>query len=92
MAIKLLGLAAAVALCPGVILAQQTSPKKPPPDRARHPAATTTTSSSGEVAENVPQKAIQEQKDPNLMGSPAWWSTHATADGKPLSAEGTRKP
>jgi len=23
------------------------------------------------------------QNDPNLIGSPAWWRTHATADGKP---------
>lgn len=78
MTIKLLSVAAAIALCPAVVLAQQTSPKQ------------TTTSSTGEVSENVPQKAIQEQKDPNLIGSPAWWSTHATADGKPLSAEGSR--
>lgn len=53
-------------------------------------AQRTTTSSTGEVSENVPQKAIAEQKDPNLVGSPAWWSTHATADGKPLGAEGSR--
>lgn len=79
MTIKLLGLAAAIAVCPAVLLAQQTSPK-----------TTTTTSSAGEVSENVPQHAVAEQKDPNLVGSPAWWSTHATADGKPLSAEGSR--
>ena len=23
------------------------------------------------------------QNDPNLIGSPAWWRTHATADGRP---------
>jgi hypothetical protein len=23
------------------------------------------------------------QNDPNLIGSPAWWRTHLTADGKP---------
>jgi hypothetical protein len=89
MTIKLLGLAAAFALVPGVILAQ-TSSKTTPPDRGRHPAATTSASSAGEIAENVPPKAIEEQKDPNLIGSPAWWTTHATADGKPLSAEGMR--
>ncbi len=79
MTIKLLGLAAAIAVCPAVLLAQQTSPTK-----------TTTTASSGEVSENVPQHAIAEQKDPNLIGSPAWWTTHSTADGKPMSAEGAR--
>ena len=80
MTIKLLGLAAAIAICPGVILAQRTSPTK-----------TTTTSSSGEVSEAVPQHAIAEQQDPNLVGSPAWWSTHLTADGRPLTgAEGSR--
>ncbi len=35
----------------------------------------------------VTSEMLAEQKDPKLMGSPAWWSTHATADGKPLSAE-----
>ncbi|HZS59089.1 MAG TPA: hypothetical protein VFA43_07445 [Gemmatimonadaceae bacterium] len=83
MTIKLLGLAAAIAVCPAVLLAQQTSPKS-------SSKATATTTSAGEVSENVPQKAIEEQKDPNLVGSPAWWTTHATADGKPLSAEGSR--
>lgn len=79
MTIKLLGLAAAIAICPGIILAQQTTPKK-----------TTTASSAGEVSANVPQKAVEEQKDASLVGSPAWWSTHSTADGKPLGAEGSR--
>ena len=83
MTIKLLGLAAAFALCPAVIFAQQ--PTKQPP------TTTTTASSSGEVAEHVPPKAIEEQKDPNLIGSPAWWATHSTADGKPLSAAGERR-
>jgi len=26
--------------------------------------------------------ATAAQRDPNLIGSPAWWSTRATADGK----------
>ena len=30
---------------------------------------------------------IKAQDDPNLIGSPAWWKTHATADGKPLGAK-----
>jgi hypothetical protein len=85
MMIKILGLAAAIAVIPGVVFAQ-TSSTQPPP---KHPTATATTS-SGEVSESVPQKAIEQQKDPQLIGSPAWWQTHATADGKPLSAEGQR--
>jgi hypothetical protein len=78
MSIKLLSLSAAFVLVPGVILAQTSS--KP----------TTSASSAGEVSANVPEAAITEQKDPKLIGSPAWWSTHATADGKPLSEEGAR--
>jgi hypothetical protein len=27
--------------------------------------------------------ATAAQNDPNLIGSPAWWRTHLTADGKP---------
>jgi hypothetical protein len=83
MIIKLLGLVVGVALCAGVASAQTSS---------KQPTAATSTSSAGEVSASVPQAAIEEQKDPKLLGSPAWWSTHATADGKPLSAEGTRSP
>jgi hypothetical protein len=83
MSIKLLGLAAAFALIPGVVLAQTTRPQQPP----------VRTSSAGEVSENVPQAAIEAQKNPQLIGSPAWWSTHSTADGQPLNAaEQRRKP
>ncbi len=90
MTIKLLGLAVAVALCSGVASAQTSS--RQPPAQTRHPTAATSGSSAGEVSESVPQSALDEQKDPKLLGSPAWWATHATADGKPLSAEGMRKP
>jgi hypothetical protein len=44
-------------------------------------------SSSNEVSAAV-EKA---RKDPNQIGTPAWWANHATADGKPLSAA-ARKP
>jgi hypothetical protein len=27
--------------------------------------------------------ATAAQNDPNLIGSPAWWRTHLTADGRP---------
>lgn len=29
------------------------------------------------------ESATAAQNDPNLIGSPAWWRTHLTADGKP---------
>jgi hypothetical protein len=90
MTLKYLGLATAIALCPGVTLAQ-TNQKQPPPDRARHPTAITTTTSAGEVSAAVPQSAIDEQKNPRLIGTPAWWSARATADGKPATAEGPRR-
>jgi hypothetical protein len=30
--------------------------------------------------------------DPKMIGSPAWWSRHATADGKPKSEESSNRP
>ncbi len=30
----------------------------------------------------VPQSAVSAQGDASLIGSPAWWSSHSTADGK----------
>ena len=27
------------------------------------------------------------QQDPNIIGSPAWWKTHATADGQTAEFE-----
>jgi hypothetical protein len=30
---------------------------------------------------------LKEQGDPNLIGSPAWWKNHATADGKPIKTQ-----
>jgi hypothetical protein len=37
--------------------------------------------SSGASSRNG--SATAAQNDPNLIGSPAWWRTHATADGRP---------
>lgn len=45
---------------------------------------TTTSTSTGEVSgANVTQAMIAAQGDANLIGSPAWWKNHGTADGKP---------
>jgi hypothetical protein len=47
---------------------------------------TTTSTSTGDVsggARNVTQAMIAAQNNPNLIGSPAWWKNHGTADGKP---------
>jgi len=50
---------------------------------------TTTSTSTGEVSSaraggtNVTQAMLAAQNDPNLIGSPAWWKNHGTADGKP---------
>lgn len=59
---------------------------------AAKPAQTTTTTSTGEVSSSsaeVTPAMLAAQKNPNVIGTPAWWANHATADGKPLSAERT---
>ena len=51
----------------------------------------TTEAARGEVETGgaaASQDALQGQKDPNLIGSPAWWSRHSTADGKPRQGGG----
>ena len=83
-----------VALAPGVVLAQG----KTTTDTTKAKAATdtTATTSTGDVSttpSNVTDAMIKAQDDPNIIGSPAWWKTHATADGKPLGAQAQpRKP
>jgi hypothetical protein len=86
--------AGAVALCPVLALTQA------PAHHTLQPAlvalADTTpreqrATSNGDVSNaNVPAAAIKAQQDPSLIGSPAWWRTHSTADGKPMSAMGSR--
>jgi hypothetical protein len=70
---------AGIALAPAVALGQDQGAKPKPTVQP------TPTTSAGDVsmAANVPQSAIQAQNDPKLIGSPAWWKTHVTADGKP---------
>lgn len=74
-----------VALAPGIVLAQS---KTSTTDTTK----TTTTStgdvsSTSDISKNVTPAMIKAQDDPNLIGSPAWWKTHSTADGKPLDAK-----
>jgi hypothetical protein len=49
-------------------------------------------SSSGNVDRNVTQAMIAAQNNPNLIGSPAWWKNHGTADGKPPITNRTSSP
>jgi hypothetical protein len=62
------------------------------------PAKTTTTTSTGDVSSerstypNVTQAMLTAQNDPNLIGSPAWWKNHGTADGKPPITNRTSGP
>lgn len=45
--------------------------------------------STGEAAgpTNAASASRAAMGNPKMIGSPAWWSTHATADGKPKKAE-----
>jgi len=77
-------LGALIACCP-VILHAQT--KTAPPAMAAKPAMAAPAMSTGTMmGAPVTPEMMAAQKDPALMGSPAWWSTRSTADGKPLSA------
>lgn len=80
----------ALALTPGVVLAQsKTSSETSKTSSVKQTATMTKNTSTGDVSSissNVTPAMIKAQDDPNLIGSPAWWKTHATADGKPLSS------
>jgi hypothetical protein len=59
---------------------------------------TTTSTSTGEVSgggagtNNVTQAMLAAQNDPKIIGSPAWWKNHGTADGKPPITNRTSGP
>jgi hypothetical protein len=75
-----------IALCPAAVLAQSSAKAQPV-----SPPSGTVTTSNGQVADAggaVTASALAEQKDPKLVGSPAWWSTHSTADGQPARSDG----
>lgn len=52
-----------------------------PSDSSRKEQPASTTSGSTSTASSGTGTA--GQNDPNIIGSPAWWRTHLTADGKP---------
>jgi hypothetical protein len=87
-------------MIPALAPAQNTYPQKPASRAVADTGATakgdsgraakdSTVTSTGEVSgaseANVPAAAVAAQQDAKLIGSPAWWSTRATADGKPKS-------
>jgi hypothetical protein len=87
--------AGAVALCPALAVTQAPAHHTHQPalvaqaDTTPHEQKTT---SNGEISDpNVTPAMIKAQEDPSLIGSAAWWRTHSTADGKPLSALGSRR-
>ena len=87
--------ASAVALCPALAITQAPAHHTSRPSIVAQadttPREAKATTANGEVEDpNVTPAMIKAQQDPSLIGSPAWWRTHSTADGKPLSAEGTR--
>ena len=78
----------AVALIPAAASAQSKAPKDTTMSHATPKSDTVMSSSTGEVsstASEVSPAVEKARKDPNLIGSPAWWALHSTADGKPLS-------
>jgi hypothetical protein len=82
--------AMAAALVPAAALAQSTTGT----DTTKSTKQTTTTTSTGDVSSPggaVTSAMLKAQEDASHIGTPAWWKTHATADGKPLNAESKPK-
>ena len=85
----------AIALAPGVVLAQsKTSSDTSKTSSAKQTTTTTSTGDVSSISANVTPAMIKAQDDPNLIGSPAWWKTRSTADGKPLASKSqtSKKP
>jgi hypothetical protein len=64
------------------------------PTRRDSSQKTTTSTSTGDVSgaaggSSVTQAMTAAQNNANMIGTPAWWKSHGTADGKPLSAKTT---
>jgi hypothetical protein len=62
------------------------------PTRRDSSQKTTTSTSTGDVSgggSNVTQAMLTAQGNANMIGTPAWWKTHGTADGKPPIAPRT---
>ncbi|MEP7067094.1 MAG: hypothetical protein ABI889_13745 [Gemmatimonadota bacterium] len=56
--------------------------EKSPSTTSTSSTSSTTTSTSGTSASGT-SAGTAGQNDPSIIGSPAWWRTHLTADGKP---------
>jgi hypothetical protein len=82
--------AIAVALIPAAASAQSNAPKDTTTSRNAAKHDTVTSSSTGDVSSassQVSAEVEKARKDPNVIGSPAWWAVHKTADGKPLNSQ-----
>jgi hypothetical protein len=80
----------AAALIPAAASAQSTTPKDTTTSQNTAKRDTVASTSAGEISSTgseVSAAVEKARKDPKLIGSPAWWALHATADGKPLSAQ-----
>jgi hypothetical protein len=81
---------AAIALCPAIALSQGR-------DTAATGKNVTTNTSTGAVSADTSAAGRSAgmnkgQDDANVIGTPAWWKTRATADGKPLGAGANAQP
>ena len=84
----------AAALIPAAAIAQSktsadSNASRSSTSRDSVTSTTVTSTSTGEVSSSqgstVTPEMLKGQQDPNIIGSPAWWKSHATADGKPIS-------
>ena len=81
-------LTAAAVLLPGV-LAAQTPPRADTAARTPPSATRTNTAAAAEAAAAQPRESEMTpamraaQNNPRIVGSPAWWLRHSTADGQP---------
>jgi hypothetical protein len=80
----------AIALVPCAAMAQSKAASDSSSSRRDSSAQRTTSTSTGDVSSssttndpNVTQAMLQAQNNPNMVGTPAWWKNHGTADGKP---------
>lgn len=91
MELKWIAMAAlAAALIPAAAAAQAKTSADSNASRTSPSRDTVTSTSTGDVSSSsqrssVTPEMLKGQQDPNIIGSPAWWKSHATADGKPIS-------
>jgi hypothetical protein len=86
---------AAIALCPAIALGQarsDTTAKATGQDTAQKNVTSTSTGAIASESTGANRTMNKGQDDANVIGTPAWWKTRSTADGKPLGAGGNAKP